>query len=122
MPLGSRPARWRTAVTKNGLLVHASEAQPEAADAVYLRRYLTTSSPALLPTSGLLPVSAGLPGLLTVLRREREPSQIPLIVCDPADGRLMQRLNIVSVGSRADVALFEHSGIVVGRLAAWGIK
>jgi outer membrane protein assembly factor BamB len=122
MPLGSRPVRWRTLLTKSGILVHATEAQPDVADAVFLRRYLPSSSPALVPTTGLLPVSAGLPGLLTVLRREREPSQIPLVVCDPSDGGVIQRLNFASVGSRAEVGLFEHSGIVVGRLAAWGIK
>jgi outer membrane protein assembly factor BamB len=120
--LGSRPTRWRVAVTKGGLLVYPDEAQGEIDGAVLYRRYLPANSNALFPVNGFNPVGGALPAMLATLQGERSASRIPGHLIDPADGRLLQRLNFASVGSRADVVFFERSLVVVGGNAAWGIR
>jgi outer membrane protein assembly factor BamB/tetratricopeptide (TPR) repeat protein len=121
-PLGSRPAHWRIAVTRGGLLVYPTAALLEIDGAALYRRYLAANSNALLPGTGFVPVGAALPGVLAAIQSERCASQIPVLAIDPADGRLLQRLNFASVGSRADAMVFERSLLVVGGNAAWGLR
>lgn len=121
-PLGAAEGGWRVTAAKNALLVQPLRAQPDIDVPGLLKRWLALDAAATVPT--MLPCSVGraAAGAALRVRREQAPSRFALLVCDPTDGQLLQRLNFVGRGTNVGVQLTPH-GIVVGTAgAAWGLQ
>jgi outer membrane protein assembly factor BamB len=94
VPLPEVPhAKWKVTVAPQGLLVHPAKAIP-------LR-------PDVDPAPEVARAGLNWPRLIGAMRRSYDvwsARELPILVVDPADGRLIQRLNFPAAGPAAGVA------------------
>jgi outer membrane protein assembly factor BamB len=121
-PFPLTPDRWQVIVTQRYLLLHPAEARPDVAADALRRRWLPVNPAAVLPTTALLPLPMALSTLLTSTDLDRTRGQFPIAICDPKDGRLIQRLNFRAMGTSAGIALHERSAVIVTAAGAWGLR
>jgi cellulose synthase operon protein C len=122
LPLSERPGRWRAVVTQRCLLAYPLEAETELELPTALRQALGLHPAALLPTQASMPLHAGLPMLVALHHQARAPSRFSMLLCDPKDGRLIQRFNCQGHGPHAVVTILPKGAAVTLKGDAWGLR
>jgi hypothetical protein len=117
-PVGATEGGWRVRFTKNALLVHPSRALPVIDSAALARRCLPLGLSAAVPAG----IGTAAAGAAVVSRREQAPSRFAVLVCDPKDGQLIQRLNFAGHGTNADVLLTPRGLVVNVGGAVFGLQ
>jgi outer membrane protein assembly factor BamB len=121
-PLTGGAGPWRVQATGRWLLAHPAEARTELDTVHALRRYQVLDGTALYPTQAALPLSGALPLVLRTHWQATAPAQFPVLLCDPRDGQLVQRLNFTTRGPQADLVAGPR-GMFVGLAdAVWCLR
>jgi hypothetical protein len=108
---GLTDGTWKLAVAPQGLLVYPSEA---------VRRH-----PDLEPTGEFRRTGLGLFALLRAASRPYDVQAeraLPILVIDPADGRLIQRLNFPAIGPAVGVTVTPKGVVVVTGKGTWTLR
>jgi outer membrane protein assembly factor BamB len=107
-PLPDRPGSWRTILTRQYLIVFPADLSSRTPWVA-----LFDARPMIAPIIGIYP------GLFPTTARPRD---FPILICDPAEGKLIQRLNFTVPGPPPTVQFFDGGMVVILAAAAWGLK
>jgi outer membrane protein assembly factor BamB len=108
IPLPDAPAKWKLSVSPQGLLVHPAES--------------IIQNPEREPFRELRQKGWNLDRLLRDVRRSYDvwtARELPVLLIDPADGRLIQRLTFPAAGPAAGLAVTPKGVIVVTGKGSW---
>jgi outer membrane protein assembly factor BamB len=119
-PLGANSTDWRVALTRRYLLAFPAQATPEARATDFWRRLSLVDSLPVFPAP--VPPAQGFKAIASLLRQWQSRSQFAVLLCDPADGQLIQRLNFTGHGPAVHVGVFDKRLVVSMAGAAWGLQ
>jgi outer membrane protein assembly factor BamB len=112
-PLAGPDGPWRTLRAADALLVHPLDPQREHME--------ESAAAALFSASDPLALACLLTRVRAATKDRPHPCRLPLFLFNPADGRLLQRLDFTADGLRAAVQPTEAGLAVVLGDRAWGL-